>query len=155
MKTVKQQNSRKKYTLSAILSLLTMFSALSHANFNRDNTTGIVTDSRTVLQWSDNAAGHSMTWEEAISYCENMTLGTHTDWRLPNFNELYYIGDRSKAEPALDSVFQSVSSSTYYWSSTTSVGYPYAAYTVDFYDGRSDLLRKAGFWNVLCVRGGK
>ena len=155
MKTIKQQDSRKNYTLFSILSLLTMFSALSHANFNRDNTTGIVTDSKTVLQWSDNAAGHSMRWEDAIIYCENMTLGACTDWRLPNFNELYYIGDRGKADPALDSVFQSVSSAGDYWSSATSIGYPTGAYTVDFYDGRSNLRSKDAFWNVLCVRGGQ
>jgi len=63
-----------------------------------------------------------MCWQESIDYCEDMSFAGHDDWRLPNFNELYSIGDRSKSNPAIKDAFVNVSSSNY-WSSTTRVSY--------------------------------
>ncbi|MBO4697764.1 MAG: DUF1566 domain-containing protein, partial [Lachnospiraceae bacterium] len=45
------------------------------------------TDSETHLVWSSLAAD-TMNWESAGSYCENLTEGGYTDWRLPNIDEL-------------------------------------------------------------------
>ncbi len=33
------------------------------------------------------------TWEEALAYCEGLTLGDHSDWRLPTIKELNSIVD--------------------------------------------------------------
>ena len=37
------------------------------------------------LQWSKEAAG---TWHAAVAYCKNLTEDGHSDWRLPNIDEL-------------------------------------------------------------------
>ena len=39
------------------------------------------------LKWSAEA-GDPMTWEEAKNYCSNLTENNHSDWRLPNIDEL-------------------------------------------------------------------
>ena len=39
------------------------------------------------LQWS-NKTTRSMTWNDARRYCSNLSEGGHSDWRLPNIDEL-------------------------------------------------------------------
>jgi len=39
------------------------------------------------LYWSSRASG-KMNWNSAVSYCENLTEDGHSDWRLPNIDEL-------------------------------------------------------------------
>lgn len=116
-------------------------------------TSDIVTDNRTTLQWQDNADSNSSvkSWEEAITYCEDLTLDGYSDWRLPNVNELKSIVDRTKQEPALDTVFEYVSSA-YYWSSTTNLGYKNQAVQVNFLDGSTDSALKTDSKSVRCIR---
>ena len=45
------------------------------------------TDSESTLTWSAKSADQ-MNWENAGSYCENLTEGGYTDWRLPTIDEL-------------------------------------------------------------------
>jgi len=60
--------------------------------FSRDDTAQIVTDNKTKLQWQDdkNTASDDIVlkWGKAVSYCETLTLGGYSDWRLPNIDEL-------------------------------------------------------------------
>ena len=94
------------------------------AGFSRSG--GVVTDSATSLQWqddySDNAGNiKTATWTAAIDYCEALSLGGHTDWRVPNKKELLSLVDYGTYSPAIGSIFQNTSSN-YYWSSTTYAG---------------------------------
>ena len=123
------------------------------ADFTRDNTTQIVTDTNTKLQWQDNESV-SKKWTEAIDYCEALTLGGYNDWRLPNQNELRSIADRSKREPAISSTFQYVAY-YYYWSSSTVVGDEYRAWGVNFNYGYDDWRNKSDEYYVRCVRDGQ
>lgn len=75
------------------------------SDFERDDTSNIVTDNRTELQWQDNQT-IKMTWLEAIEYCEVFELGGHTDWRLPNLKELYSLVDDTKVNPSISNIFQ-------------------------------------------------
>jgi len=124
------------------------------ADFSKDNITNIVTDNTTGLQWQDNATPVTMTWTAAINYCEALTLGGQSDWRLPNFNELYFLADRSKSNPAIDSTFQNVVSNDY-WSSITVVGNENYAWLVDFNGGGDNLYRKSDSYYARCVRDGQ
>lgn len=128
------------------------------ADFTRSN--GVVTDNNTGLQWQDDYSDNGgnikqATWTDAINYCENLTLGGYSDWRLPNFHELYYLADRSKVNPAIDSTFQSVVSNIY-WSSTAVVGNENNAWAVQFYYGTDGWGSKSNdLYFVRCVRAGQ
>ena len=52
-----------------------------------DNGDGTITDRSTGLMWQKDRST-SLQWDEALAYCENLTLANYTDWRLPNLNEL-------------------------------------------------------------------
>ena len=139
--------------MKQILLIIIGLSVFVFADFTRDNGTKIVTDNSTGLQWQDDI-NITKNWEDAIDYCETLTLGTHTDWRLPNFNELYFIADRSKRDPAIDSTFQNVVSGNY-WSSSTVVGDEGSAWYVYFDGGRDGWDDKSNSFYIRCVRVGQ
>jgi hypothetical protein len=78
--------------------------------------------------WSKNAAWSGrVDWWQAIQLCNGLAWGascgvTHTDWRLPNVNELESLRDMNKAQPALphDHPFANVQNESY-WTSTTNI----------------------------------
>ncbi len=117
-----------------------MFMVLSISILSADFTrTGeLVQDTLTNLEWQDeNSTKDDLkSWQEAISYCEDLSLGGKIDWRLPNKNELITIIDYTKNDPAIDVVFQYTASRAY-WTSTSLEGYYDYAWVVYFYNGYS------------------
>jgi len=150
-----------KKSISSILLLI----SLASGDFIRDNDKGVVLDTSTNLIWQDEPytseeatansddteVGKALHWENAISYCENLTYGTYSNWHLPNFNELYSLADRSKYRRAISEVFQNVVSSIY-WSSTTTVSNTSDAWSVFFYNGGNYNGDKTYTYYVRCVR---
>ena len=149
----KQQNGRKAYSLVMMLFSLVVLSTLSWSDFTRDNDMNIVTDNSTGLQWQDDVNVSNKTWKQAIEYCEALTLGGYEDWRLPNFNELYFLADRTKSNPSIDNAFQNVLSYVY-WSSTTVVDYEDYGWYVYFNFGYDRWGTKDNLSCVRCVRAG-
>jgi len=128
-------------------------------SYTRDDATNIVTDHITLLQWQDNNevedATNKKNFTEASAYCANLTLGTHTNWRVPSIDELMYIGDRSKTNPAIDdNVFEFVVSDLY-WSSSTRVSNTDSAWVVRFDGGDDSSGAKTFELFVRCVRDGQ
>jgi hypothetical protein len=125
------------------------------ADFIRDDVKKVVTDNVTKLMWQDDnrtiGDANKKTWENAITFCENLDFAGYTNWHLPNFNELYSIADRSKYNPAMSSVFINVVSSLY-WSATTYASNTSNAWDVYFSNGSDDYNRKTGTYYVRCVR---
>jgi hypothetical protein len=115
----------------------------------------IVTDSNTGLQWQDDAIGTQMSWTQAIDYCENLTLGTHDDWRLPNLKELTSIVDDSRVNPSIDTSVFEHTASNHYWSSTTYAGNSDGAWYVGFGRGFQGYGNKSNDYHVRCVRAGQ
>jgi hypothetical protein len=140
--------------MRTILLILIGLSTLSYADFTRDNSTGIVTDNSTGLQWQDNNVSATMPWQSAIDTCEALTLGGFDDWRLPNVNELENLVDDTRRNPAIDVSFQNTASFVY-WSSTSNVGTPYGAWGVYFYSGDQGCDYKNVNYYVRCVRAGQ
>ena len=91
-------------------------------------------------EWQRSDDGNRYTWEEAQTYCHDLTLDGHEDWQLPTWEELkslvvctngtstplqdypahpYYCGDSNSSEytiPTIDGSFQS--HPWFYWSSS-------------------------------------
>ncbi|MGE4319605.1 MAG: DUF1566 domain-containing protein [Deferribacterales bacterium] len=100
-------------------------------SFSRSGTYGIVTDNITGLMWEDDAVGSSVTWVNALSRCESLSLGGYDDWRLPNIRELMSIMELNGSS-SVNAVFTNYTADDY-WSSTTSVSVMNQAYAVFFY----------------------
>ena len=127
-------------------------------DFSRDDNRSVVKDNISGLVWQ-NVGGVDKTWQEAIAYCENLSLGDYNDWRLPNIMEMLSIVDRSKKEMMFYDAFNDFGLSTY-WTSTTYVEDKPYAWTVNFYGsvysgGLSNAAGKTFTMNVRCVRGGE
>jgi hypothetical protein len=114
-----------------------------------DNANGTISDTLTNLVWVKNAdtptvgvcTGGVKTWQEALDYvaCLNTSgYQGHTDWRLPNRNELESLIDlqNSTADVALPTAhpFSSVQAD-YYWSSSSYAVFPDWAWAVSMYGG--------------------
>lgn len=132
--------------------------SLPESSFSRDNTSQVVTDETNGLMWQDNAEAASVKgyWEYAINYCESLTLGDYSDWRLPNINELRSIVDYGKYNPAIDdTIFENVNPAEY-WSSTTQYENTNYAWYI-YFDGSGDSgdVKDDLELNVRCVRGGQ
>ncbi len=120
-----------------------------------NNGNGTVTDTSTGLMWQQDTPDNTMTWEQALSYCENSTLAGYTDWRLPTKKELRRLVDYSRYNPAINITYFPDTVSSYYWSSTTNANYTYNAWGVDFYNGLANYPIKHSSWYVRAVRVGQ
>ena len=122
----------------------------------RDNADGTVTDLITGLMWQKQL-GTKLTWRDAGHGAGTLTLGGHSDWRLPTIKELYSLMDFSgnspmpgrSGKPYIDGVFEFRYGDTaagerpidaQFWSATEYVGLTMeripTAFGVNFADGR-------------------
>ncbi len=67
-----------------------------------NNGNGTITDNATGLMWMQNDNGAGLTWENALTYAEDLTFAGYSDWRLPDTKELQSIVDYTRS-PALTS----------------------------------------------------
>ena len=120
-----------------------------------DNSDGTVTDVSTGLVWQQATAG-PMDWKSALKYCERLTLGGCSNWRLPNIKELASIVDLSKAGPSIDTTYFPNAIAYYYFSSTTSAAITANVNLLDFNSGYIDNFPKSyDFIYVRAVRAGE
>ncbi|MCF6331207.1 MAG: DUF1566 domain-containing protein [Sulfurimonas sp.] len=138
-----------------VILLIMIGLSMLNAEYLRDNTKEVVLDTTTNLMWQDNTTpATTMTWANAITYCEGLTLGTYPDWRLPNLVELASLVDDTRENPAMSTVFQNTISQGY-WSSTTSVASISDAWYIGFDDGHQFNYLKTYNYYVRCARAGQ
>lgn len=128
------------------------------------------------LIWSDRSS-NKMNWNRAKEYCENLTEGGYTDWRLPNIDELRTLiqnhsgtqtggscpisekaGRLARDDRTSDcnsrngSNFSKLGDTGWFWSSSTLSGNTVYAWYVNFDFG--DVLYSSKTYNyiVRCVR---
>lgn len=121
-----------------------------------------VTDQGSGLTWQKQTAdtnndtsinsSDTVSWQEALTWCEGSTMAGEPDWRLPNIRELKSLIDWTTYNPIIDSVFQCELS--YYWSTTTSAPSANSARGVSFDYGYDGNYPKTTDRYVRCVRGG-
>jgi len=131
--------------------------ALTAAGGYTDNGNGTVTDTSTGLMWQQ-AGSSTMTWEQALAYCEGLNLGDNTDWRMPTIKELRSLVDYNYYSPSINTTYFPHTVSSFYWSSTTYATLTGCASGVNFYKGLSgeDLSsNKSDSYYVRAVRGGQ
>ncbi len=93
-----------------------------------------ITDRDTKLSWQQGEGGER-DWESALTYCEGLSLGGETDWRLPNAKELQSILDYTvlgSDNPKMNPVFFPDATTDNYWSSTPSSSKTSKAWRISF-----------------------
>ncbi len=120
-----------------------------------DNGDETVTDNLTSLMWTKNANMAINSWEEAKSYCEDLSYAGHDDWHLPDRNELSSLIDRSKHNPALPGGHPFSDVQNGYWSSTAYSGGTSFAWFVSLNVGVVNGGVKTDTVVVWPVRGGQ
>lgn len=121
-----------------------------------DNGDGTVTDTATGLMWQQETDPNGPdNWETALSSAEGLVLAGHSDWRLPNRNELQTLVDYTRFDSAIDPVLFPDTDSTLYWSSTTDFENPGRSWRINFLDGGIDRVSKTDTCNFRAVRGGR
>jgi len=126
--------------------------SISNTGQYNDNTDSTVTDLANGLVW-DQRETTTMSWVNALSYCENLTHAGSSDWRLPNRNELESLVDEIKnAAPTINSTYFPNAVSTFYWTSTTFAHTSTSSWFVNFTNGSTAWNLKNSTFNVRCVR---
>ena len=121
--------------LSLILSIVFLFSSDVYAEKRStdgryiDLGKGVIEDTKTGMMWAQIDSyvdlGHSVNWNEANDYVNELSTGGYSDWRLPTISELKTIYEPSKASKdifggivRLDPIFTERGPYSY-WSSDT------------------------------------
>ncbi len=76
----------------------------------KDNGDGTVSDLNTGLMWEKTPSAGPVTWGQAQTYCQELTLGGYDDWRLPTLKELFSISDFSTGWPYINTLFFNMTS---------------------------------------------
>ena len=113
-----------------------------------------VLDTRTNLMWAVKVLPRQA-WKKALKAPEKLATAGFKDWRLPTVEELFYLADRTRSNPAIDKDFFPDTPSSWFWSSTPYSASPSAvAWVVGFSDGYSGYLGQSGETYVRAVRSG-
>ncbi len=73
-----------------------------------DNGNGTISDLVSGLMWTKSPdlngdgtidSGDKLTYAEAVEYAKTLTVGSHSDWRLPSIKELYSLTNFSGVDP--------------------------------------------------------
>ena len=118
---------------------------------------GIVRDNITGLEWQKVAPTGTYTWANAVTYCDNLVLGSKSDWRLPTIKELSTLVDRSipSPGPTISTIFFPGTVAAGYWSSTTYAYGTTSAWAVHFSSGSVRYSGKTSSTYVRAVRSGQ
>ena len=133
------------------------------------------------LEWS--VESNAMVWEDAVDYCDKLTEGGYSDWRVPSISEARTLiktchgtrtGDRcgvtdsclspdcrdyncSLCEPQSDGYYSKIDDEhinlNLFWSSSEVSGSAILVWGVDFYTGSVTEKVKNEYGVVRCVRG--
>jgi hypothetical protein len=146
-------------------------------SYTRDPATGTVTDNATGLVWQDNINVVKKMWltqdsfddgnftktsgDTAATYCSDLNISGHTDWRLPTLKELKSLTDKGRFSPSIfeesdDAIANNgfvYTTSGKYWTANTSASTSSNGWIVDFSNANVYELSKDLNQSVRCVRG--
>ena len=140
----------KRFNARAVRNVTTPTTITNHFT---DNGNGTITDNLTQLVWQNILNPNVVTWEQALIYAEGLTIGTTSDWRLPNIKELQSINNELATNPSVFLPYFSNVGIHNYWSSTTLPNQTLSAWYWNTQFGITTYDVKTNSNYVLCVSG--
>lgn len=129
---------------------------------------GTVTHNSTGLMWMRCSLGQTwdgstctdvastFTWQNALGAAQSHNFAGHSDWRLPNKNELASLVEQRCVSPAINSkIFPSTPPGGSFWSSSPNASNSNNAWYVGFGNGRVSGGNKDYGLQVRLVRAGQ
>ena len=99
------------------------------------------------------------TWQKAKEYCQDLTLGGYSDWRLPNRKELKKLLTKNSSKSSKGytqyirrEFIENLPKYSWFWTSTTYEKGSFLAWDVIFNGGYEDWYYKSSNLYALCVR---
>ena len=124
--------------------------------------TGLVWDRCSLGQaWNAGSCTASATtynWQNALKEVKIRNDASHlghSDWRLPNRDELHSIAEDCGTNPAINQAIFPNTSMLNYWSASSYARGPNAAWVVHFGHSGTSTISKTNSYNVRLVRGGR
>lgn len=139
----------KRFHARAVRNVTTPTTITNHFTDNGDT----ITDNLTQLVWQKIPNPNALTWEQALAYAEGLTIGTSSDWRLPNIKELQSLNNELATNPSVFTPYFSNLGIKFYWSSTTLPNQTLSAWYWSTIFGITTYSAKTGTNYVICVRG--
>jgi len=120
--------------------------------------TGVVHDDVTGLDWEQVDTQLTGMWDDAVTYCNDLSLGSQTDWRLPSARELitlldYGSANESATVASIDTTYFPSPSRNGYWSNSGYGGYHWV---IDFWGSSPQIEIDTNYsvtYAVRCARG--
>ncbi len=119
--------------------------------YSADATNKVVYDNVTGLLWQQIVDNGSYTYDEAKAFCDKLTYGGYTDWRLPWRIELASLVDFTRSYPAIDPTFPNTPNDGF-WSASIYSSNPDYAWAVRFDDGDTEAVTTNTPYRARCVR---
>lgn len=112
----------------------------------------IIVDARNKLMWTKYPADADVNWDEAVKYCEGLSLGGFNDWRLPSYLDLKATNDLNI--PETEKVWTSIDfdEPCCYWTSTEDKDRKRMRVFNEKFDIQSLSKENKEDMNALCVR---
>lgn len=140
----------KRFNARAVRNVTTPTTITNHFTDNGD---GTITDNLTQLVWQKTPNPNVVTWEQALTYAEGLTIGTTSDWRLPNIKELQSLTNEAATNPSVFLPYFNGFGIHNYWSSTSLPNQTTKAWYWNTQFGITTYDVKTNSNYVLCVSG--
>lgn len=90
------------------LLLIMLIFSFSFSSIKRDNSRNVVIDLDSKLMWIDDVSNIKLrlTHEEATAYCETLSFGGYTNWRIPEIEEYETIVDKRNERTYINRSFR-------------------------------------------------
>jgi hypothetical protein len=126
-----------------------------------DNGDGTVSDNLTGLLWEQKMEENDFllyTYQDAITYCKNLSLGENEDWRVPTRKEYVNLLNLGRLSPALDTNYfpffiRTANDDIYYWTSTDYYDDPTQVWVMQLSFGIIEPQAKDQTRKIRCVSG--
>jgi hypothetical protein len=127
--------------------------SIAKTTYTRVDGQNLVSNDNNQTLWQDDEIVDSrfLTFDEAKTYCNDLNLSNHTNWRLPDITELRSIVDRENSNPAIKSAFSN-SVNGFFWSSSEYAPNQEKIWSILFTDGNDYQHLKSDRGYVRCIK---